>query len=63
MSEYKTVYGKALRDMTLEEVYLDWLNEFGTYAEFGKYYGITTEHATELICSIRNIVNNLEEEI
>lgn len=58
MSEYKTVYGKALKDMTLEEIYLDWRNEFASFEAFGEYYGISTKDAKELICAIKNTIEN-----
>lgn len=45
--------------MTLEDIYLDWLNNFLTIPAFANYYGISEENAQSLIDTCRNIFRNI----
>lgn len=44
--------------MTLEEIYLDWINNFLSIQCFADHYGISDDDAKQLIETCRNIFRN-----
>lgn len=44
--------------MTLEEIYLDWINNFLSIQCFADHYGISDEDAQSLINTCRSIFQN-----
>lgn len=49
---------KAIMKRTLEEIYLDYFNNFLTISAFSQYWGITDEQGEKLI----NILRDIREE-
>lgn len=46
---------KTIWQMTLEDIYLDWVNNFLSPEGFAAYYGISEQHALELITLLREL--------
>lgn len=49
---------KNILDMTLEEIYLDWVNNFLTIEYMAEYYNVSPQTLHALIDAAREIYNN-----
>lgn len=42
----------------LINIYLDWINNYGSVEKFAEYNGLTTEQAKQLLILARNVLNS-----
>ena len=49
---------KTILTMSLEEVYLSWVNDFLTIPVFAEHYGTTLTQATYILEAARDAINN-----